>query len=396
MSKADELLALVNKELGGKALFKGNDPRLVVEYIPTGMLPIDIAMGGGIPRGRFVEVYGPFSTLKSYIALNAMAMTQRMGGVAALADTEHAYDPEWAEQCGVDTSQLILVEGETGEEKLDSAEALIRAGVDLLVVDSIAAILPKAEHEKRLHKDTVQPARGAALMSLASRKLTAANTGRTAVFWINQIREMVGVTFGSPEKTAYGRAMGYYASVRLKISGAGKITEATKVFNGKEWTDGKLLIAQTYKAVVEKSKLNAPFSEVLFDWSLRGGQLDIVKFIFTQCVQHDYVTKAGNTWSYGSAKVVGRENFMDRMREDPVFLEELTSVVMTHHNLPTISVSKPKTVAVPSSPGKSAPRSRKVAVPKASVSSGAAPAPTPTPALAGSSGTGRVRKRSTS
>lgn len=336
-TKAAQMMAAVNKSLGTEALFLGSDQRLVREQIPTGVLPVDALTAGGFPRGRFVELFGPHSTLKSWIALQSIVQVQQNGGVAALADTEHAYDPEWAELCGVKTGELLLVEGETGEEKLDTAEVMIRQGLDLLVVDSIAALLPQQEHGKRLHREGVQPGRTAALMSLASRKLTAANS-RTCLVWINQMREQIGITFGPTEKTTGGRAMGFYASLRIKVTPAGKITEPYKVHTGEKWTDAKALIAQTYRLTVEKSRITGvpQGCETLFDWSVKTGEIDIIKYVFAQCVELDALTNRGASWSYENVKVVGRENFQTRMRQDALLMARMTNTVRQRYRLPIV------------------------------------------------------------
>lgn len=323
-------MASVNKALGSQALFTGSDARLRVLQIPTGVLPIDLLTNGGLPRGRFVELFGPHTTLKSWIALQAVVQVQQAGGVAALADTEHAYDPEWAAMCGINTDELLIVEGETGEEKLDTAELLIRNGLDLLVVDSIAAILPQQEHGKRLHKEGVQPARTAALMSLASRKLTAANS-KTCLLWINQLREQVGITFGSNEKTSGGRAMGYYASLRIKISPAGKITEDGKSYDGEKWRDHKVLLAQSYKATVEKSRISGvpQGRETVFDWSVVTQEIDLAKYVFGECVNSGALTNKGSSWRFGETMVVGRGNFQDRMKADPSLMAAMQESLRT-------------------------------------------------------------------
>lgn len=334
-TKAAELMKLVNKSLKTEALFPGSDPRLVMSQIPTGVLPIDALTGGGFPKGRFVELYGPHSTLKSWIGLQSVVQVQKAGGVAALIDTEHSYDPEWAALCGVNPDELLMVEGETGEEKLDTAEVLIRNGLDLLVVDSIAAILPQQEHGKRLHKEGVQPARTAALMSLASRKLTAANS-QTCLVWINQLRERVGITFGSSEKTSGGRAMAYYASLRINVTPFGRVTENRRSYNGNEWKDTKVLLAQSYRAAVDKSRISGvPIGkEVYFDWSVKTGEIDLAKFVFIQCVELGALTNdRGSTWSFGSVSVVGREKFQRRMLDDPALMLEMTNAVRTGHGV---------------------------------------------------------------
>lgn len=210
MTSATDLMNAVNKALGTDVVRMGSHPDYVVEYRPTGLLPFDILLQGGMPRGRMVEVFGDYSTLKTYLGLYAIASTQQAGGTAALIDTEHAFEPEWAASCGVDVQNLIMPPTETGEEAMDAAEALIRGNIDLIVVDSVAATLPQAEQQKRLHKESIQPARQAHLMSAALRRLTAANK-HTSMLWINQTRLNIGITFGSPEAIPGGKALPYYA-----------------------------------------------------------------------------------------------------------------------------------------------------------------------------------------
>ena len=201
----------------------------------------------------------------------------------ALVDTEHSFDPEWAVSCGVDIAALMLSQPETGEEAVDAGEVHIRAGVDLLVFDSVASLLPKSEQEVQLGRKTPQPARLAALMSLAMRKLTAANSS-TAVLWINQTRMNVGVTFGSPETTPGGKALGFYSSIRIAMRKAGRVTEDVVTYkpgnDGKPAkTTSKKTVAQVIKATVEKSKLNRPYNEVWFTFDLRTASIDDIDFL---------------------------------------------------------------------------------------------------------------------
>jgi recombination protein RecA len=304
------------------------------------LLPIDVAFGGGLPRGRYVELTGSYSTLKSYIGLSAVREVQKAGGVAAIIDTEHAYDPDWAEQVGVDTNELLLWpnmkdrEVHTGEEAVDVAELMIRNQVDLIVFDSIAATLPDAEAGRRLHNEAQQMARQAHLMSKAFRKLTASNS-RTAVLFINQMREQVGLTFGPTEKAPGGRAAGFYASMRANIRPAGKVTQDKKIFTGDKWAPTKEVIGQTYKLILEKSKLSTPWTEIIFDWSLERNQIDLEKFLFTQGVTLGMIENRGNTWLCGNVKVVGKANFLKRLQDSPELRDQLETKVRTHYGLPT-------------------------------------------------------------
>lgn len=340
-SRAEQLRQQINKMMGGNVLQSGSDERYKVTYMPTGLLPFDIALNGGVPRGRFVTVTGAYSTLKSYLGLKAIATTQQAGGIAALIDTEHAFDPEWAESLGVDTKELIVwppldsEEDVTGEEALDMAEVLIRNKVDLIVFDSVAASLPQAEQNKRLSKESVQPGRLAALLSLAMRKLTASNQ-KTGVMWINQLREQIGVTFGNPEKATGGRALPYYSSIILNIRTAGWLTEPAKVFDGNEYKTTKLKVGQQFVAQVQKSKLSTPWTDIHFDYDMRTGSLDIARFLFAQGVQMGEITKTGNTWQHGSLKAVGKGKFMEALKTDPEALSNLEASVRVQHGLPVL------------------------------------------------------------
>lgn len=316
MTTPNELRAMVNKAMGSDVLHVGSDERFKVTYIPTNVLPVDVLLNGGIPRGRFTEIFGDFSTLKSYIGLKTIAGVQQSGGIAALIDTEHAFDPEWATAIGVSVDDLILAQPETGEAGVDASEGLIRGNVDIIVFDSIAAALPQDEQTKRLHKENIQPARLAALMSAACRRLTAANS-RTAMLWINQTRLNVGQTFGTPESNPGGRAMPYYASYRIRLKKVGKITKDSKVYDGQAWRNTKEQTGQKFQAALEKSKLSAPFRDVWFDWDLESGQVDEIGFLIAQGLEKGYVILNGNTWQHGRWKAVGRERFKTLVTSTP-------------------------------------------------------------------------------
>lgn len=337
MSKAQELRDLVNGALGKDTISLATDKQYKVEYTTTGLLPMDILMGGGMPRGRFVEIIGDYSTLKSYVGLNITREIQKAGGVAAIIDTEHAFDPDWAEQMGVDMNNLIVERPENGELAIDIMEALIRGGIDHITVDSIAATLPQAEQTKRLHKESIQPARLAALMSAGLRRVTAANT-HTSILWINQTRTNLGITFGSNITTTGGKAMAYYASQRIDMKKVGKETRDIQYHDGEKWIKGKEQTGQKYKAEILKSKLNRPFRDVWFTWSLDSNQIDMVTFLLSQGLETGAVTLTGNTWAFGTHKAVGREKFKALLASDPVAMAELENLIRDHYKLPTISV----------------------------------------------------------
>jgi len=315
--RATELAAEINAILKTDAIKMGNDPKFETLKFMTGVWPIDVLTGGGIPYGRFTVLTGDFSTLKSYVGLRAIAAVQKAGGVAALADTEHAYDPEWAHDLGVDTKRLILIQEESAEEALDQCEVAIRNKIDLIVFDSVAAAQPQAHSSKRLYGENIQPARQAALMSEACRRLTSVNS-RTAVMWINQLREDIGgMTFGPREKATGGRALPYYASYIIRLKKVGKVTKETKRWDGEVMKASKIVIAQKFKAELEKSKLSAPFTEEWFTWDLKTGEIDDAGYLIGLGLEHGLVRKKGNTWSFGKQSAVGKEKFHDVIAANP-------------------------------------------------------------------------------
>ena len=322
MSKAQELMAEINKALGEGTVRLGSDESLLVKRLPTGVLPIDHLLDGGIPTGRFTELFGAYSTLKSYIALSCIAQTQKNGGVCAIVDTEHAYDPVWAESIGVNTADLIYQAPETGEEAVDVTEVLVRNGVDLVVWDSVAATLPQAESTKRMSKESVQPARLAALMSLGMRKLTAAND-HTAILFINQTRLNVGVVFGDPETVPGGRALPFYASYRVALRKAGKEKESVDTYDstGKKTTVNQVT-GHKIRATLEKSKLSAPSRDVLFTFDLTSGQVDEIGYALSAGLEKGIVKHEGRSWWVDETeKTVGAEKFRGWLRGHPEVVE---------------------------------------------------------------------------
>ena len=316
--KAQAIMATVNAAFKQNVIGLASAPSLVVTYIETGVFPFDFLLQGGLPRGRFVEIFGDYSTLKSYVGLKAIASVQRDGGVAALIDTENAFDPQWATSLGVDTSALLYQHPENGEKAIDLAEALIRAKVDLIVFDSVAATLPKSEQQTELGGDkNIQPARLASLMSLAMRKLTAAND-KTAVLWINQTRVNVGVMFGSNEAVPGGKALPFYASMRIAFRKAGRVTKDAVIYkDGALVKGGKETVALTIKATLEKSKLNKPFREVYFNFDLTEGATDDIGFLINQGLEAGSVFKsAGYWWSEWDEKKYREGPFKDQMMMD--------------------------------------------------------------------------------
>lgn len=335
MSKtAAEVMAEINQAMKFPVLKMASADELRVEYIPTGIIPFDILLGGGLPRGRFTTVVGDFSTIKSLLGLKALAQVQAAGGVGALIDTEHAFDPQWATSLGVDVDSLILQHPETGELAIDTAEALIRSGVDLIVFDSVAAALPESEQKNRLHGESIQPARLAQLMSIAMRKLTAANS-RTAILWINQLRMNVGVTFGNPLHATGGKSLPYFSSLIIHIAKTGKLTETRKAWDGSTWIDAKEVVGQKYKVTIEKSKLSAPYRDVHIVWDHRTGSVDEVGYLIASGLESGVITRKGNAgWTYQGKTTMGREKFHAKISKDLDLREALTREVYTFHGLP--------------------------------------------------------------
>lgn len=346
-AKAADIMRDINKALGTDAVKLANDPQYVVRYIPTGLLPIDVLLQGGIPRGRFTVLTGDWSTLKTYIGLCALRECQKQGGTAALIDTERTFDPLWAKSIGINVDDLLIYPPRdlddkvviSGEMAIDVAETMVRGGVDLLLFDSVAAALPEAERNKRLSKESIQPGRLAALMSAACRRLTAANS-QTAIIWTNQLRENIGITFGPTEKQTGGRALPYYATYIMQIKKVGKITRDVQQYTGEKWQGGKEQVGQKFRAEVHKSKLNKPFREVWFDWSMTESGIDLVGYLIAQGVETGLVQVKGNTWTYGTKKAVGRDKFRKVMVGDPDALEALETAVRDAHGLYVPKVSK--------------------------------------------------------
>lgn len=260
-------------------------------------------------------MYTHNSTLKSYVGLSAIAQAQQRGHTCALIDTEHSFDPDWATDIGVDVDSLILQHPESGELAIDTAEALVRGGCDLIVFDSVAATLPDAERTKRLYDEKVQPARIAQLMSVAMRKLTAAND-KTAIIWINQLRMNIGVTFGNPEVATGGRSLPYYSSYIINIRKTGKITRTVKTWDGTEWKDTKETYGQKFRAYVEKSKLSAPHREVHFVWDHEQNAVDEIGYLIAVGLESGYITQNGAMWSCNGIKVKGKDKFKETVKTD--------------------------------------------------------------------------------
>lgn len=319
----DTALRQIEKQFGKGSIMKlGEEPIEKIETIPSGSLALDVALGiGGYPRGRVVEIYGPESSGKTTVALHAIAEAQKQGGQAAFIDAEHALDPTYAKALGVDTDELLLSQPDTGEQALEIAEALVRSGaVDILVVDSVAALVPKAEIEGEMGDSHV--GLQARLMSQALRKLSGAiNKSKTTAIFINQIREKVGVMFGSPETTTGGRALKFYSSVRLEVRRAETLKQGNEIVGNKA------------RLKVVKNKVAPPFKQAEVDVmygegiSKEGEILDIGSDL-------EIVKKSGAWYSYNEERLgQGRENAKQFLKEHDDMMAEIHHAIRTHYQL---------------------------------------------------------------
>ena len=313
----DSALAQIERQFGkGSVMRLGQEDRPAMEVIPTGSISLDIALGiGGLPRGRIIEVYGPESSGKTTVALHAIANAQRKGDICAFIDAEHALDPEYAKKLGVDIDALLVSQPDTGEQALEIADMLIRSGaIGLIVIDSVAALVPRAEIEGEMGDSHV--GLQARLMSQALRKITGAlsNSNTTAIF-INQLREKIGVMFGSPETTTGGKALKFYASVRLDV----RRIETLK--------DGTEAVGNRTRVKVVKNKVAPPFKQAEFDMiygegiSREGGLIDMG-------VEHGVVRKAGAWYTYdGDQLGQGKENARQFLKDNPDLADELEAKI---------------------------------------------------------------------
>lgn len=324
----DAALSQIEKQFGKGAVMKlGDDSaKMNVEVVPTGSLSLDIALGvGGVPKGRIIEVYGPESSGKTTVALHMVAEVQKRGGIAGYIDAEHAMDPTYAKALGVDIDNLYISQPDDGEQALEIAETMVRSGaIDIVIVDSVAALVPRAEIEGEMGDSHM--GLQARLMSQALRKLTGiTKKSNCTVVFINQLREKIGVTFGNPETTTGGRALKFYASIRIDIRKSDVIKQGTD------------FVGNRVKVKIAKNKVAPPFKTAEFDIvygqgiSKEGDILDLASEV-------DIVNKSGAWYAYGETRIgQGRENAKTFLKEHPDMCREIENKVREHYDLPILT-----------------------------------------------------------
>ncbi|HXX67087.1 MAG TPA: recombinase RecA [Polyangiaceae bacterium] len=340
-SKAIELaVATIEKEYGKGSIMRLKEGASLtdgIQTVPTGSIGLDIALGiGGYPRGRIIEVYGPESSGKTTLTLHAIAQVQRAGGVAAFIDAEHALDPTYARKLGVKTDELLVSQPDYGEQALEIADMLVRSGaVDLIVIDSVAALVPKAEIEGDMGDSHVGVQ--ARLMSQALRKLTSTvSRSNCLLVFINQIRMKIGVMFGSPETTTGGNALKFYASIRLDIRRIGAIKEAAPA-SGKE----PAVVGNRTRVKVVKNKLAPPFREVEFD-ILYGQGISRSGDLIDLGAELGIIEKSGAWFSYGTERIgQGRENAKGYLEQHPDVMDKLETLILAKHGIKRAAVVAP-------------------------------------------------------
>lgn len=317
-AKAAEIaIEQIKERFGDGAIMKlGEAQAMTVETVPTGCLSLDIALGaGGMPRGRVIEVFGPEASGKTTLTLHVIAEVQKMGGLAAFVDAEHALDPLYAKKIGVNINELLISQPDTGEQALDIVDTLVRSnGVDVVVIDSVAALTPKAEIEGDMGDSHM--GLQARLMSQALRKLTAiVSKSKTVVIFLNQTRMKIGVFFGNPETTTGGMALKFYSSVRVEIRKIGQIKQ------------GENAVGSRIKVKIVKNKVAPPFQTAEFDIMYNEG-ISLAGDLVDAGTQHEIIKKAGNTLSYGEIKLgVGREQAKQFLRDNPKIAKEIREMV---------------------------------------------------------------------
>ena len=339
----DAALLQIEKQYGKGAVMKLGDPsvQMNIETIPTGSLSLDIALGlGGIPKGRIIEIYGPESSGKTTVTLHMIAEVQKRGGIAGFIDAEHALDPVYAKNIGVDIDNLYISQPDSGEQALEIAETMVRSGaIDIVVIDSVAALVPKAEIDGDMGDSHV--GLHARLMSQALRKLTAViSKSNCAVVFINQLREKVGVMFGNPETTTGGRALKFYASVRMDVRRIESLKQSGEV------------IGNRTRIRIVKNKIAPPFKEAEFD-IMFGKGISYVGDVLDLAAKVDIVNKSGAWYNYGGNKIgQGRENAKNYLLAHPEVLSEIDRKVREHYGLdPDGAFTAPETPAAEAAAG---------------------------------------------
>jgi len=326
----DRAITQIDRQFGkGSIMVLGDDRKVPIDVISTGCLSIDAALGiGGIPRGRISEIYGPESSGKTTLALHVCAEAQKAGGYVAFIDAEHALDPIYAKKLGVDTNELLVSQPDHGEQALEIAETLVRSNaVDLIIIDSVAALVPRVELEGEMGDSSV--GLQARLMSKALRKLTGVvNKSKTSIIFINQVREKIGVMFGSPETTSGGRALKFYTSVRIDIRRIGSIK------------DGQEIVGNRTKVKIVKNKLASPFKIVEFD-IIYGRGIAYVNDLLDLAVEADIVQKSGSWFSYADEKLgQGKINVTAFLEENSKIMDEISVKVKDYLGMTKVEETK--------------------------------------------------------
>jgi recombination protein RecA len=315
---------------GPGTIVMGSDPTLRVVRRETGVLPLDVQLDGGLPRGRFIEVYGPYSTLKTYWAYKALGAAQARGETTGLLDYEHSFEPDWATACGVDVDSLAVSRPETAEQGMGILNAHLAAQTDVLVWDSIAAAQPR-QYREAAPGDDEAPAALARVMSRGLARTNTTNQHSTVIF-INQTRHTIGQVFGAKQTTSGGRAMGFYAAMRLSFTRTGKITEKVERWDGEKMVVVHRVIGHKIQSVLEKSKVSAPYTESHFVFDLRTGAVDDVGYLIGVGLEHGLITR-GRTGHYAVPGVLdhtihGADRFREWIEENPEVQEWLLEAVL--------------------------------------------------------------------
>ncbi|MBG9979821.1 recombinase RecA [Facklamia sp. DSM 111018] len=319
----DQALKGIEKNFGKGAIMRlGDQTHRDIETIPSGSLALDVALGiGGYPRGRIIECYGPESSGKTTVALHAIASVQKQGGLAAFIDAEHALDPQYAAKLGVDIDELLLSQPDTGEQGLEIADALVSSGaIDIVVVDSVAALVPRAEIEGEMGDSHI--GLQARLMSQAMRKLSGSiNKTKTIAFFINQIREKVGVMFGNPETTPGGRALKFYSSIRMEVRRTETLKQAGQAYGNRT------------RVKIVKNKMAPPFKEAMVD-IVYGVGISQTGELVDMAADVDIINKAGSWYSYKDERIgQGRENAKQFLDDNPSIRQEIETQVREHYQI---------------------------------------------------------------